>query len=58
MRELTAALEMVLTITISLGIPVGILFLVGCLIHYREALQSLMSRLTGGAGEGAKIVSR
>jgi hypothetical protein len=44
-EELTKALEVVLVVTITLGIPVVMLFAVGCLIQYREVLQRFFSRL-------------
>ncbi len=47
MEELTRALETVLVITIRLGIPVAMLFIVGCLIQYRDVLSRFASRFTG-----------
>lgn len=51
MEELTRALETVLAVTITLGIPVAMLFAVGCLIQYRDVLQGLASHLIGRAEE-------
>jgi len=44
-EEVTKALEIVLAVTIMLGIPVAMLFAVGCVIQYREGLQRFFSRL-------------
>jgi len=51
MEELTKALGIVLVVTISLGIPVAMLFVVGCLIQYRHVLSRFASRLMGRAEE-------
>jgi hypothetical protein len=50
MDELTRALQTVLDVAVRLGVPVLLLFLVGCLIHYREDLQRFVARLTGRNG--------
>lgn len=54
MEELTRALEIVLTVTITLGIPVAMLFAVGCLIQYRHVLRRFASRLIGRAEENGE----
>jgi len=56
-EELTKALEMVLVVTIILGIPVAMLFAVGCLIQYRDALHRSVSRLIGRNDEKGEMPS-
>ena len=57
MEELTKALEVVLAVTIGLGIPVAMLFAVGCLIQYRDVLQRFVSRLIGRNDEKGETPS-
>jgi len=58
MRELTEALEIVLMLTITLGLPVGVLFVVACLIHHGGALRALVLRLAGRAMREGKASAR
>ena len=58
MEDLTKALQTVLDVAIRLGVPVAILFLIGCLIHYREDLQRFVSRFikkNNGNGETPSV---
>ena len=57
MEELTKALEIVLVLTITLGIPVAMLFAVGCLIQYRDVLRRFASRLIGRTAENGETPS-
>lgn len=56
-EEVTKALEIVLAVTIMLGIPVAMLFAVGCLIQYREGLLRFFSRLIRGNDEKGEMPS-
>ena len=57
MDELTRALETVLECAIRLGIPVAMLFTVGCLIQYRDVLRRFVSRLTERTAEKGAMPS-
>ena len=57
MEEVTKALEIVLVVTIMLGIPVAMLFAVGCLIQYREGLWRFFSRLIRGNDKKSEMSS-
>ena len=57
MEEVTKALEIVLAVTVMLGIPVAMLFAVGCLIQYREGLWKFVSRLIRGNEEKGETPS-
>jgi len=56
-EELTKALETVLVVTISLGIPVAMLFAAGCLIQYRDVLRRFVSRLIGRTEDNGEMPS-
>lgn len=48
MEGLTTGAEIVLGLTVGLGIPVAILFLAGCLIQYHDVRRRFASRLFKG----------